>query len=88
MITGVPPQSHVRICFGAALIAIWAILATGIATEAQPILHRVAVLSHRLAYTPALEGFREALAQLGYTEGNNITCMVEDIQGDMKSLAA
>jgi putative ABC transport system substrate-binding protein len=47
----------------------------------------VAVLTPGLAYTPALEGFREGLAQLGYAEGRNIIYLVEDTQGDMGSLA-
>jgi putative tryptophan/tyrosine transport system substrate-binding protein len=49
---------------------------------------RVAVLTPGGAFSPALEGFREGAAQLGYHEGENIAFMVEDAQGDVPSLAS
>jgi len=61
----------------------------GISTlEAQARRFQVAVLTSGLAFSPALDGFREGLAQLGYHEGENIAFMVEDAQGDVASLAS
>jgi putative tryptophan/tyrosine transport system substrate-binding protein len=48
---------------------------------------RVAVLTPGGAFSPALEGIREGVAQLGYQEGKNIVFMVEDAQGEVASLA-
>jgi putative tryptophan/tyrosine transport system substrate-binding protein len=48
---------------------------------------RVAVLTPGGAFSPALEGFREGVAQFGYQEGKNLTIMVEDAQGEVASLA-
>jgi putative ABC transport system substrate-binding protein len=40
------------------------------------------------AFSPALEGFRAGLAQLGYQEGNDLALVVEDAHGDVASLAS
>jgi putative tryptophan/tyrosine transport system substrate-binding protein len=40
------------------------------------------------AFSPALEGFREGVAQFGYQEGKNLTIMVEDAQGEVASLVS
>jgi putative ABC transport system substrate-binding protein len=68
-------------------LVIWGLSIGAVPISAQPSPYRAAVLTPGLAYAPALEGFREGLAQLGYTEGNNIAFMVEDSQGDVGSLA-
>src|SRR6266851_8831643 len=49
--------------------------------------YQVAVLTPGLAFSPALEGLREGFAQLGYHEGKDIAFMVEDVQGEVASLA-
>ena len=49
--------------------------------------YRIAVLTTGLSSSLVLEGLREGLAQLGYHEGKNITVMVEDVQGEVASLA-
>jgi putative ABC transport system substrate-binding protein len=48
---------------------------------------QVAILTAGPIAAPAVDGFREGLAQLGYTEGKNIAYMVEDAQGELASLA-
>jgi putative ABC transport system substrate-binding protein len=48
----------------------------------------VAVLSPGLRYNLVLEGLREGLAHLGYTEGKDLTFLVEDAHGDITSLAS
>jgi ABC-type uncharacterized transport system substrate-binding protein len=48
---------------------------------------QVAILTAGLIAAPAVDGFREGLAQLGYTEGKNIAYMVEDTQGEVASMA-
>jgi putative ABC transport system substrate-binding protein len=48
----------------------------------------VAVLTPGGAFSPALEGFREGVTQLGYQEGKNLTLIVEDAQGEVASLAS
>jgi ABC-type uncharacterized transport system substrate-binding protein len=58
----------------------------GVGAQGRPL--RVAVLTPGLAFSPALEGLREGLAQLGYHEGKDIAFMVEDVQGDVSSLAS
>ena len=46
------------------------------------------VLTPGGAFSPALEGFREGVAQLGYQEGKNIAFTVENAQGEVASLAS
>jgi putative ABC transport system substrate-binding protein len=48
----------------------------------------VAVLTLGGYYYLALEGLREGLAQLGYHEGQDISFMVEDAQGEVDTLAS
>jgi putative tryptophan/tyrosine transport system substrate-binding protein len=48
----------------------------------------IGVLNPGGAFSPALEGFREGVAQLGYQEGKNIALMVENAQGEVASLAS
>ena len=76
-------------------VSLWVILLAasvlfiGISTlEAQACRFQVAVLTSGLAFSPALDGFREGLAQLGYHEGENIAFIVEDAQGEVASLAS
>jgi ABC-type uncharacterized transport system substrate-binding protein len=42
---------------------------------------RIAVLTPGLAFGEIMVGFREALDQLGYREGSNLTMLVEDTKG-------
>src|SRR5262245_11652709 len=49
--------------------------------------YRVAVLTLGGPYYLALEGFREGLAQFGYHERQDISFMVEDVQGEVDTLA-
>jgi putative ABC transport system substrate-binding protein len=49
--------------------------------------YRIAVLTPGGdGFSPAHEGLREGLAQLGYHEGKNIALKVEDVDGDLASL--
>jgi putative tryptophan/tyrosine transport system substrate-binding protein len=76
-----------RLWFGAVVLAVSA-LCVGVAlASAQPRHYRVAVLTLGGPYYLALEGFREDLAQLGYHEGQNISFIVEDVQGEVDNLA-
>ena len=79
---------YVRASCGALLLAVWALLGTGFPVEAQSPRYRVAVLTPGGAFSPALEGFREGVTQLGYQEGKNLTLIVEDAQGEVASLAS
>ena len=79
---------YVRSSCGALLLAIWALLGGGFPVEAQSPHYRVAVLTPGGAFSPALEGFREGVTQLGYQEGKNLTLIVEDAQGEVASLAS
>src|SRR4030095_15467331 len=78
---------YVRASCGALLLAVWALLGAGFPVEAQSPRYRVAVLTPGGAFSPALEGFREGVTQLGYQEGKNLTLIVEDAQGEEASLA-
>jgi putative ABC transport system substrate-binding protein len=71
----------------AVLWALWALLISGVAVEAHSPRYRVAVLNPGGTFNVALEGLREGLAQLGYQEGQEITFLVEDVQGKVASLA-
>jgi putative ABC transport system substrate-binding protein len=71
-----------------ALLVVWVVL-TGASAVAPPANHyRVGVLISRQPFHLALEGLREGLVQLGYREGENLSFMIEDAQGDVASLAS
>jgi putative ABC transport system substrate-binding protein len=70
------------------LVAVWVLLGGGVLAEVQAPSYRVAVLNAGLPLQPVLEGLREGLTQLGYPEGKNLTFVVEDVQGDITSLAS
>ncbi len=73
---------------GTVALTIW-LLCVGVALAGAPARpYRVAVLLPGLTFSPALEGFREGLAQLGYHEEKDIAFMVEDAQGEVASLAS
>jgi putative ABC transport system substrate-binding protein len=48
--------------------------------------YRVAVLTTGAITVPIMEGVRDGLAQLGYSEGNAITFTVEDTHGEVVNL--
>ncbi len=76
-----------RLWSGVVVLAVSA-LCVGVAlagAPAQP--YRIAVLTPGRGFNLALEGFREGLAQLGYHEGKDIALIVEDVQGEVASLA-
>ena len=76
-----------RPSFTARVLAVWALcVSVALAgTSARP--YRVAVLTLGWPQNVALEGLREGLAQLGYHEGQDISFMVEDVQGEVNTLA-
>jgi len=76
-----------KIWCAALLLALCALLVDGVPARAQSSGYRVAILTPGLGFNTALDGFREGLAQLGYTEGKNITFIIEDVQGDIEGLA-
>src|SRR6266540_6065118 len=80
-------HGYLRLWCGAVLLAVWALLVGGVPVEAQSPRYRVAVLTPGLPFNLALEGLREGLAQLGYKEEKGLTFLVEDVQGDVASLA-
>jgi putative ABC transport system substrate-binding protein len=83
---GVVLLSYRKLVATAALLVVWVVL-TGATVVAPSLSHyRIAVLSSRLTFSPALEGLREGLGQLGYHEGENLTFMIEDGQGEVDSL--
>jgi putative ABC transport system substrate-binding protein len=71
----------------AALLVVWVILTGASAVAPHSTHYRVAVLAPGLIAGPALEGLREGLMLLGYTEGKDLAFIVEDAQGDVASLA-
>ena len=75
-----------RPSFTARVLAVWALcVSVALAgTSARP--YRVAVLTLGWPQNVALEGLREGLAQLGYHEGQDISFMVEDVQGEVGTL--
>ncbi len=75
-----------RAGFAAVVLAVSA-LCVSVALAGTPGRHyRVAVLTLGGPYYVALEGLREGLAQLGYHEGQDISFMVEDVQGEVDIL--
>jgi putative ABC transport system substrate-binding protein len=71
----------------AALLVVWVILTGASALAPASNHYRVGVLFSRVPFDLAVEGLREGLAQLGYHEGENLTFMIEDAQGDVPGLA-
>ena len=69
------------------LLAASALLIGSLGIEAQGHQFRVAILTSGLAFSPALEGLREGLAQLGYREGENLALMIEDAQGEERLIS-
>ncbi len=62
-------------------------LCVSVALSGPPGRHyRVAVLTLGGPYYAAIEGLREGLAQFGYHEGQDISFMVEDVQGEVDTL--
>ena len=75
-------------CWFVTVILAVSALCVSVALAGAPARHyQVAVLTPGLAFSPALEGLREGFAQLGYHEGKDIAFMVEDVQGEVASLA-
>jgi putative ABC transport system substrate-binding protein len=76
-----------RSWFATVVLAVLA-LCVSIALAGIPGRHyRVAVLTLGWPHNVALEGFREELARRGYHEGQDISFMVEDVQGEVDTLA-
>src|SRR5262249_48421529 len=73
---------------GAVVLAVSALCVGIVLAGDQARPSRVAVLTPGLGFSPGLEGLREELAQLGYHEGKNIAFMIEDVQGEVASLAS
>jgi len=75
-----------RLWFAAVVLAV-STLYVNVSLAGTPGRHyRVAVLTLGGPYYLALEGLREGLAQLGYHEGQDISFMVEDVQGEVDTL--
>src|SRR5258706_12239299 len=77
---------YVRPWYWAVLLAVWAVLSAGLPVVAQAPPYLVGILSPGPIAAPAVEGLRQGLAQLGYTEGQNLAYIVEDAQGEVESL--
>jgi putative ABC transport system substrate-binding protein len=87
-------KSNTRQRHGYRQLGLWVVLLAASApyvgapgVGAQGRQFQVAILTPGPIAAPAVDGFREGLAQLGYTEGKNIAYMVEDAQGELASLA-
>ena len=87
-------KSNTRQRHGYRQLGLWVVLLAASApyvgapgVGAQGRQFQVAILIPGPIAAPAMDGLREGLAQLGYTEGKNITFMVEDAQGEVASLA-
>ncbi len=75
-----------RLWFAAVVLAV-STLCVNVSLAGTSARHyRVAVLTLGGPYYLALEGLREGLAQLGYHEGQDISFMVEDVQGEVDTL--
>jgi putative ABC transport system substrate-binding protein len=69
------------------LLMIWVVLVEEVASAPRQMPYRIGVLTSRVTFQPALEGLREGLAQLGYQEGEQLTFLIEDAQGEVASMA-
>ena len=76
-----------RPSFAAIVLAVSVICASVALAGTSARHYRVAVLTLGGSYYLALEGLREGLAQLGYHEGQDISFIVEDVQGEVGTLA-
>jgi putative tryptophan/tyrosine transport system substrate-binding protein len=87
-------KSHIRqrrgfrlVGLGVMLLATLVLLLGRSGVGAQERQFLVAVLVAGTIGAPAVEGLREGLTQLGFTEGKNIAYMVGDAQGEVANLA-
>src|SRR5437870_12437900 len=76
-----------RLWFGAVVLAVWALCVSVALAGTSAHHYRVAILTLGGLHNVALEGFREELARRGYHEGQDISFMVEDVQGEVGTLA-
>jgi putative tryptophan/tyrosine transport system substrate-binding protein len=77
-----------RLALTAALLVVWVVL-SGVSAGSPGSNHfRIAVLISRLTFNPVLEGLREGLARLGYREGENLTFLIEEVQGELANLGS
>jgi putative ABC transport system substrate-binding protein len=64
-------------------------LVVPLAVEAQQArVHRVGVVFQGSAYSPAIEGLRDGLRELGFEEGKQFILHLRDTKGDLKSAEA
>jgi putative ABC transport system substrate-binding protein len=68
------------------VFALASLLIQGSPAAAQTPAYRIAVLTPGLTFGPVFDGFRDALARLGYHDGKQVQFIVEDTQGDAASL--
>jgi putative tryptophan/tyrosine transport system substrate-binding protein len=80
-------HGYQRLGLWGVLLAVMASLVGVSGVWAQGHQFRAAVLTPGPVAASAVDGFREGLARLGYTEGENIAYMIEDAQGELASLA-
>jgi putative ABC transport system substrate-binding protein len=65
------------------------ILATPLTGEVQQVrLYRVGVILPGGSYSPAVDGLRDSLKELGLEQGKDFVLHVRDIKGDLKSAEA
>jgi putative ABC transport system substrate-binding protein len=67
-------------------VALAAMLLQSVPAVAASPLYRIGVLTPGLTFNPVLDGFRAALARLGYHDGQQVQFIVEDLQGDAAGL--
>jgi putative tryptophan/tyrosine transport system substrate-binding protein len=85
-VEGMRRNGSSRFWLQAVLLGLWAFFVAAVPGWAQVPHYRVAILTSGVASSPTLQGLREGLAQLGYSEGKNITLKIDDVQGDVGSL--
>lgn len=59
-----------------------AMLLSGCGSSQQPKMYKVGILSGLSAFSPAVDGFKSKMAELGYVEGKNISYDVQSTEVD------
>ncbi|MGE3537543.1 MAG: ABC transporter substrate-binding protein [Candidatus Tectimicrobiota bacterium] len=82
----VPPHRQPGFLHSVVLLALWACLILAPPGETQTPSYRIGLLISGFTSHPALTGFRDGLAQLGYTEGHNLHFLLANAEGEAARL--
>ena len=86
-----PKNSTTKQPWGIWLLFTWIVIISTLISGcagAKPTVYRVGVLSGLSAFSPALDGFKSKMTQLGYIEGENITYDVQSTEVDIDAYKA